>query len=215
MKPQKSPINKSQSMRHLHKSKKPSLLSVFTKLLNLAAFGSSTLIEVTSMAATFGGFAWLTESGIGATSYMTASREAFSDYQLLPTPTIVSLTDKTVTTGIARGSVLINTLVQGTFHVVTLYNVLHVPKLGRNLFSIPRSTSRGNSFSGNKTAINFFVPTGENILVRHRFGDLYYILLSIAYAESANATMKENIWHLRLGHPGVQPLCDLAKSGTV
>jgi hypothetical protein len=68
-----------------------------------------------------------------------------------------------------------------------------VPKLERNLFSIPRSTSRGNLFLGDKTAINFFTPTGENILVGHRFGDLYYILSSIAYAKSANATMEENI----------------------
>jgi hypothetical protein len=74
---------------------------------------------------------------------------------------------------------------------------------------------RGNPFSGDKTAINFFASTGENILIGHCFGDLYYILSSIAYAKSANATMEENIWHLHLGHPGVQPLRDLAKSGTI
>lgn len=78
--------------------------------------------------------AWYQDSG--ATQHMTSRREWFNEYTELSNPVSVLLGDSTVIDGVAVGTVELEAFDGKVWYSVVLEDVLHVPELKFNLFSV-------------------------------------------------------------------------------
>jgi len=152
----------------------------------------------------------------GCSNHMFRSHTSFADYQLAKGPQ-VQLGDDSLVASSGHGCVEFN-IGPTTF---TTKNVLHVPALGKNLFSLGQSTGTGTKYllDGDYMTIyskGAFTPPQGHVLARVRKGadNLYRlstdVLCSLAVppeiaSPSARfATQRgpvtRSVWHQRLGH---------------
>ena len=85
---------------------------------------------------------WIIDSG--ASRHMTAHRAYFTEYRLLEVPEKVSLGDGHTVDAIGIGTVgIMLTLGRKVSRAGTIHDVLHVPRLAENLFSVRSATEKG------------------------------------------------------------------------
>ncbi|KAK9060337.1 hypothetical protein SSX86_021041 [Deinandra increscens subsp. villosa] len=101
-----------------------------------------------------------------------------------------------------------------------LNNVLHAPNLFKNLISVRRLT-RDNNISIEFNPFGFIVKdlrTHTPILQCDSQGDLYPLTIqpvNYSHSPSAFATVSQDLWHNRLGHPGQDLLSYLNKNNSI
>ena len=84
---------------------------------------------------------WLVDSG--ASSHMTPKREYFTKYRSFSTPEKVALGDGRIVEAV---TIQLNMLFKiSNSKRAVMYDVLHVPKLSCNLFSVRAAAKRGNT----------------------------------------------------------------------
>ena len=98
-----------------------------------------------------------------------------------------------------------------------LYNVLYVPQLSYNLFSVSRATEMGKTISFDKTSCRVYNANEKLIAVASKIGSLYFLnccshQVNVADNQCHELVTKEEMWHRRLGHLGKQSLQKLAKN---
>ena len=87
---------------------------------------------------------WLVDSG--ASSHMTPNRRHFLEYRSFSTPEKIGLGDGRVLEAVRVGSIRMNMLFKvSNSKKAVMYDVLHVPKLASNLFSVRAAAKRGNT----------------------------------------------------------------------
>ena len=88
---------------------------------------------------------WYADSG--ASEHMTDRHEWFDTFELIPIGLhAIHIADDTKIWTQGRGSIRIKALVDGRHHIWRLHQVLHVPDLKRNLFSVGLVSERNLSF---------------------------------------------------------------------
>ena len=101
-----------------------------------------------------------------------------------------------------------------------LHEVLHVPDLSYNLFSVSKAVEAGKMVEFNETSCQILDTNGKPITNAMRVGNLYY-LNCLTERQQANAAdnqsqqSKEDVWHRCYGHLGVQNLQKLAEEELV
>ena len=85
---------------------------------------------------------WLIDSG--ASEHMTCYKECFQDYQQFSDPQSVKLGDGRVD-ALGLGSIKLRMTFKVSDVNVTMYDVLYVPKLSSNLFSVGAAIGKGNT----------------------------------------------------------------------
>ena len=99
-------------------------------------------------------YPWLIDSGVS--SHMTKERHVLTNFQEFEEPENVALGDGRVVKSLGHGRVQMNMLFPGTeAKKAVLYDVLYVPKLTCNLFSVRAAVAKGNAveFSPNDCCI--------------------------------------------------------------
>ena len=87
---------------------------------------------------------WIIDSG--ASSHMTSEKHVLVNFQDFAEPENVALGDGRVVKALGSGSARMNMLFQATeSKKAVLYDVLYVPKLTCNLFSVRAAVSKGNA----------------------------------------------------------------------
>ena len=87
---------------------------------------------------------WLMDSG--ASSHMIPKREYFTKYRSFSIPEKVSFGDGRVVEAVGVGTIRLNVLFKvSNSKRAVMYDVLHVPKLACNLFSVRAAAKRGNT----------------------------------------------------------------------
>ena len=87
---------------------------------------------------------WLVDSG--ASSHMTPKRIYFTEYRIFSTPEKVVLGDGRVVEAVGAGKVRLNMLFKvSNSKSSVMHDVLHVPKLSCNLFSVRAAAKKGNT----------------------------------------------------------------------
>ena len=153
----------------------------------------------------------------GATSHMTTSQGNLSSYFPLSNShnnsIIVGDGSKIPIHGYGHKSLHQNTL--------QLKNVLHVPKLVKNLISV-RKFSIDNNVSIEFDPFGFTVKdlqTGSKRVRCNSSGDLYPFLTDrqvfSSFTPSAFSVISPSVWHSRLGHPGNAILNSLLSSNSI
>jgi transposase InsO family protein len=154
---------------------------------------------------------WIVDSG--ASAHMCAEASLFKTYRALD-PTDVTIGDGSTIKAVGVGVVPLTLKVDGTPVQAELQQVLHVPDLVANLFSVPKATQQG--YKATFKADAFFLKTSEGVVALHavREGNMYKLQLwplpspqergaaSLGHerAHAAQASVTLDIWHQRLGH---------------
>ena len=156
---------------------------------------------------------WLIDSG--ATSHMTYSRELLHYYRKFDVPQTVSFGDGRSVEAIGAGNIELKMMFKVSKKKrCTMKNVLYVPKLTSNLFSVRAAVLNGNSIRFG-VAKCWIKNNNGNLIGMGILGNKLYIIdcepiepqnASVASQEANTA----DLWHRQLGHLGKQQLKDLA-----
>jgi transposase InsO family protein len=160
---------------------------------------------------------WITDSG--ASRHITRRRDWFSEYRVLTNGGTISLGDNKECKIVGEGTVLIEKCVNDEWRNARIENVLYVPEMKKNLFSVGMCTTRGLEvlFKGDYVNIH-----GDNELLA--FGvkqenEIYRMVFRVKNARSniqANASTSDlRVWHERLGHLNFRTLREMVNKNLV
>lgn len=161
--------------------------------------------------------AWLTDSG--ASRHLTYRREWFTDYRANGNGDTIALGDDGVCDIAGEGTVTIRKLIDGVWRDARIEDVLYVPKLRKNLFSVGVCTNKGLEvrFCGNNVNVmrnNKVIASGAK-----QGNDIYRMFFKVVEPGNnvqANVSSTNlSVWHERLGHVGHRAIRELVKKGLV
>lgn len=142
---------------------------------------------------------WLIDSG--ATSHMATSKASFCEYTHLDKPESVVIADGSKVNAIGKGNVQLRVRVSANkYRLSTLYNVLHIPELNGNLFSVKAVTQRGyivqfgHSRCWVKNSRRMVCALGTMV------NKLYHLDIQSIDHTAASAVAMNVLWHQRLAH---------------
>ena len=160
---------------------------------------------------------WLVDSG--ASSHMTPKREYFTEYQLFSIPEKVALDDGRVVEAVGVGTIRLNMLFKvSNSKSSVMHDVLHVPKLSCNLFSVRAAAKGGNTVKFDQSKCWIRGPKGTLQGMGSLSGKLYQLKCEVMTGKENAPMMSEDLpkvdlWHQRLGHLNRQQLNTLADRG--
>lgn len=102
--------------------------------------------------------------------------------------------------------------------VVSLSDVLYVPKLAYNLLSVPRVTELGKEVVFDELQGHILDDQGELVAMASKTGSLYFLNCEPLAKPQINAVSNvanEKLWHRRFGHLSEKSLHKLAKDELV
>lgn len=171
--------------------------------------GQKYAYNMVERATTKGANDWVVDSG--ASSHMTYLRRHLTNYEDLEEPRIIILGDGKETLAVGKGELEF----ESSDSEGVLTNVLFVPDLKENLFSVTKAMSKGISvdFSGNSVS----VMKNETVtMTATKNGDNLFILtlkpLNVIH-EHASVSVEE--WHRRFGHSSIDLIKQAAKQDAV
>ena len=142
---------------------------------------------------------WFIDSA--ATKHMTNDRSILQNYIQYDQPKDIYLGDSTVIHALDEGKVRLPT-VNSTYDVVLdLHEVLFVPKLTKNLLSVPAMALMGAEIRFDKDKC-LVLKDGKEFVIGCLLHDKLYSVNTIEYAQvsTADSTASPAVWHRRLGH---------------
>lgn len=145
---------------------------------------------------------WLVDSG--ASEHMCCDRELFSSYSTLSQKSVI-VGNGTAISALGRGQVAAQVFNGSEWIDTTIDNVLFVPVLKTNLFSVNRAADRGYVMLTDDSGCKFYKQK-QVCAIANRVGNMYY--MDLRYKNSAaNVTqVKSELyeWHERLVHQNMQ-----------
>ena len=151
----------------------------------------------------------------GASDHLVMDEKNMKTVEALPSPIEIKIAknDQTIQCH-KRGTIELNSCVNGREILVTLRNVLIAPGLRHNLLSVQRIVAAGGEvvFRDKKVLIK---QNGKLVLEGTKTGNLFFVAFNRLTHESNLAQQNEqnNLWHKRLGHLGINNMCKL-RNGT-
>ena len=142
---------------------------------------------------------------------MCNDRSVFVEFEYLETPLKVTLGDGYEVDAIGHGVVVINSVLpSGRSKRCRLHNVLYVPRLSYNLFSVSMATEHEKTVRFGKDNCQV-LDKDKLVAVAIKVGELYYLKCHMngVYSNTAKIQVqesKEDKWHRRFGHLGVTNL---------
>jgi hypothetical protein len=154
------------------------------------------------------GMVWIIDSG--ATQHMTGNSMMVTDRTSLQTTKRVRLGDNNTYDAKEVGKVELD--------IGTMHNVLVVPGLAKNLFSVSQASNQGLEVVFDFKGCKIIDPKGTTVARGFRDGNLYFLLCKLK-TEHVHATKVEQdgifLWHKRYGHLGQVNLVKLHKEQMV
>ena len=142
---------------------------------------------------------WFIDSA--ATKHMTNNKSILENYVQYQKPKSIYLGDSTVILAHGEGKVKVPTVNRTREIVLDLRQVLFVPKLTKNLLSVPAMASMGAEiyFDKDKCLVR---KNSQEFVIGSLLRDKLYIVNSAEYAQvsTANYAPSPALWHLRLDH---------------
>ena len=162
---------------------------------------------------------WIVDSG--ATCHMCNDDKLFVELRSLKQPLEVTLRDGCAVEATGQGTVVLEMAsTSGKTSTCKLHEILYVPDLSYNLLSVSKAAEAGKVVEFDEISCRILYANRKLITTAARVGNLYYLncLTDRQHTNAAdkrNQQTKEDIWHWRYGHLGVQNLRKLAKEELV
>lgn len=160
---------------------------------------------------------WLTDSG--ASRHITHRREWFSSYRQIADGGTISLGDNKKCEIVGEGDIYIDKYVNGKWCAARITDVLYVPSIKKNLFSVGVCTSRGLEVVFRDDYVR--IENNDEVLAigLKQTNHIYHMLFRVKDPK----TIKEvnisetnlRVWHERLGHVNCRTLKSLVNKGLV
>jgi len=145
-------------------------------------------------------YPWLIDSG--ASSHMTKEKHVLTNFQEFEEPENVALGDGRVVEALGSGRVRMKVLFPAAeAKKAVLYDVLYVPKLTCNLFSVRAVVAKGNAVEFGPNSCCIWDENGRLRGMGSLADKLYQLdceVVSTGYASVAQS--RSDLWHQRLGH---------------
>ena len=145
---------------------------------------------------------WVIDSG--ATCHMCNDDKLFNNIQYLKEPQEVTLGDGHILEAIGIGVVELQAnLADEKTRRCKPHDVLYVPQLSYNLFSVSRATEMGKTTSFDKANCQVFDANEKLVATGSKIGYLNCQTYSqqVNVADNQCRETKEDVWHRRLGTP--------------
>lgn len=141
---------------------------------------------------------WLIDSG--ASRHMSPDEAMFTSYTKFEKPEKVAIADGSVVDALGSGNIQISVkLNRQVQRKATLYDVLHVPALKQNLFSVKSTTSKGMVIQFGHSRCWIRDRSSRVHAMGTLVGKLYYLDLESS-VHNANLAMSNTVLHKRLAH---------------
>lgn len=148
---------------------------------------------------------WIQDSG--ATHHLTGNLKWLSNIRSLNVPILVEIGDSTKLEGIAFGDVELNAYDNEKWYPIVLRDVLYVPDLKFNLFSVTTVLDKG--YTQKATAENSMIMEGKTIvLMAERIGGLFKMIFR-QKEEYSLTVVGLKLWHERLAHQNIRHVKDI------
>lgn len=139
----------------------------------------------------------------GATDHIAKYIEYFAEYEAFSTPWKVKVGNNAYINAKGRGTVNVSCLVNGKWHNNHITNVLFVPEIAHNLFSVSAATDKGFTYRAEKSKC-VFLRGRKVVAVGEKLDKLYKLLIRVQLPEHTAVLMSQvdtlQLWHERLGH---------------
>lgn len=176
-----------------------------------------TAVQTTELLATDQSEVWLTDGG--ASRHLTYRREWLTEYRPITKGSTVALGDDEECEIVGEGTAIVTKLADAKWDEIRIENVLYVPKLKKNLFSVGVCDSKGFQV----TFKNGFVElVRDNELVASGVKQKNGIYRMFFKTRIQNSTEQANaaavslrVWHERLGHVYKRAIHKMIKKGLV
>lgn len=158
--------------------------------------------------------AWLVDSG--ATDHMSSQSEYFSELMKMDVPKQITIANGKTIQATGRGVVSISSFDGKEWTKRSLTNVLFVPDLHCNLFSVTAAMDKGFEFKSTKDKCSL-LKDGRLVAVGVRHGGLFRMQFRVE-ASAAHVAVNRNslqMWHEKLGHQNVKHVEDFLKRNNV
>ena len=159
---------------------------------------------------------WIVDSG--ATAHMCNNKDLFRTLRSTK-PSSVTLGDGHSLKSTGVGEVpLCMKIPGGKTQKCVARDVLYVPKLAYNLFSISKASEAGTKTVFSDTGCRIEATSGKVIAAGSRVGLLYFLdcmSTSEVHVTSSQTESKEDVWHQRYGHLGEKSLNKLMTENLV
>lgn len=160
---------------------------------------------------------WLTDSG--ASAHMTFRREWFAEYQPSSQGGTVVLGDNEECPVLGSGTINIKKFVNGVWVQSTINNVLYVPGLKKNLFSVGVCAENGFTTIFEESQVKVMREdklVASGIRQNNRIYRMLFVVVPPGEKIEANVSVANfRMWHERLGHVGKRAIRDLVNKGLV
>eukprot|EP00794_Sanderia_malayensis_P021173 gene21173-23248_t len=150
---------------------------------------------------------WIIDSG--ATKHMSPRKEFFKKYVQFKVPETVLLGNGAVCDALGIGTVIVSRVCDEKRKQFTLSNVLYVPQLVNNFFSVTAATKMGCTveFTGKHCKIT---RSNQELLMGYQVNQIWFLECETdQITEKVNVLQGQNtlkLWHERLGHVNITRL---------
>ena len=156
---------------------------------------------------------WYVDSG--STDHITSHFEYFAFYEEFATPLQVRIGNNTYLQAKGRGTVNILCLVDGEWFDHYMINVLYVPDIAYNLFSVGAAMDKGLVYRAERNTC-VLIKDDQTVAIGIRKDRLYKLLIRVQVPATPLAlTAREStlqLWHERLGHQNKKHVQQFLKS---
>lgn len=157
---------------------------------------------------------WLQDCA--ATEHMSSRRELFTNFSLLKVPMVITIGDGTNLEATGIGDVELEAFDGTSWSEVVLKNVLYVPKMPFNLFSVGSVLNKGYTQFANLDKSEFSDADGIVRLIAVREDKIWKMQLRNNSSEDVclvNMSLRK--WHERLAHQNVKYVKDALKRNDI
>lgn len=152
---------------------------------------------------------WIADSG--ASCHMVNDRSWFSDF--ISTESTLRLAGKGSLTAVGVGKVPIEKCVNGQWELAYLLNVLYVPGLRKNLFSVGAAARRGVTSYVNNGRMEFKRNGRLELEAVQADNNMFTLAIRKPINVEANVVTDLKIWHDRLGHASLKCIREMIATG--
>lgn len=148
---------------------------------------------------------WIADSG--ASMHMTFRKDFFHDIQPVSKDRFVRVADDKTLPIAGMGTIRICETLDNKILYREMYDVLYVPDLKRNLFSICAINDKGFSFHTYKKKCEIRNNEDKIVSAGIRYGKLFKMNFSVVISDEANIAEVSSpliLWHERFGHINFQ-----------
>ncbi|XP_076298344.1 uncharacterized protein LOC143217692 [Lasioglossum baleicum] len=147
-----------------------------------------------------------------ATQHMTSRADWITNPVKLEQPIMVMIGDGAELEGVAIGDIQLEAFNGQEWCKIVLKNVLHVPKLTFNLFSVTQMLDKGYVQTANADQSIFkTLDTKETVGIAKRDGKLYQMMFRQEELSKCLVNASIRIWHEKLAHQNIRYVRDILK----